>query len=220
MRAAKIALLEARKAAGLGALAAAPSIPNHTCRYRSPEEEMAAREEALTEQTCVMRSQLPALLRRLSKIEDPRDPKKTKHRLTMLILYGILMFVYQMGSRRAANQKMTRPQFMANLAIFFPGLESLPHHDTLNRLLSVIDVEEIMEAHVELMRQAIRKKKFRRYLVGNCYPIAIDGSQRTAERGMARASHEEWREASGAVLCLCAGSEPGLAKWDEHSSDH
>ncbi len=54
-RAAKIALREARKAAGLGALAAAPSIPNHTCRYRSPEEEMAAREEALTEQTRVMR---------------------------------------------------------------------------------------------------------------------------------------------------------------------
>ena len=41
--------------AGFGALAAAPSIPNHTCRYRSPEEEMAAREEALTEQTRMMR---------------------------------------------------------------------------------------------------------------------------------------------------------------------
>lgn len=189
-RAAKLALRAARKAAGLGA-PAAPTIPNHTCKYGSPEEEHAAREEALTEQLRVMRAQLPTLLRRFSKIEDPRDPKKTKHRLTMLMLYGILMFVYQMGSRRATNQKMTRPQFMANLAIFFPELESLPHHDTLNRLLSVIDVEEIMAAHVELMRQAIRKKKFHRYLVENCYPIAIDGSQKLVRSELLS---EEWLE--------------------------
>ena len=40
-----------------------------------------------------MRRMLPVLLKRLSKIPDPRNPKKTKHKLTVLMLYGLLAFV-------------------------------------------------------------------------------------------------------------------------------
>jgi len=189
-RAAKLALREQKEAAGL-IRPMAPSIPNGICPYESTDEEQQARQEALTEQMRVMRSQLPILLRWLSKIPDPRCPKKIKHGLRMLMIYGVLMFVYQMGSRREANRKMTRPQFQANLKLFFPELETLPHHDTLNRLLSVIDVEEIMAAHAELIRQLIRKKKFQRYLLENSYPIAIDGSQKLVRRELLS---EQWLE--------------------------
>ena len=51
----------------------------------------------------IMRQMLPILLRRLGKIPDPRNPNKLKHRLTVLMLYGLLVFVFQYGSRRAAN---------------------------------------------------------------------------------------------------------------------
>jgi hypothetical protein len=71
---------------------------------------------------------------------------------------------------------MTRPMFWKNLKFFFPELEDLPHHDTVKRLLSVIEVSEIESAHIELIRRMIRKKKFRRYLIADCYPIAIDGT--------------------------------------------
>jgi len=74
---------------------------------------------------------LPVLLRNLSDIEDPRQAKKVKHQLSALLLYGILMFVYQMGSRREATRKMTQPQFAENLRLVFPEVEDLPHHDTL-----------------------------------------------------------------------------------------
>ncbi len=73
---------------------------------------------------------------------------------------------------------MTRPQFEENLRLLFPELESIPHHDTLNRLLCGIDVDKIEEIHIGLIRQWIRNKKFYRYLVGNCYPVAIDGTQK------------------------------------------
>lgn len=52
----------------------------------------------------------------------------------------------------------------------------MPHHDSLKRLLSKIDVSKIEQIHIELIRRLIRKKKFRRYLIDNCYPIAIDGT--------------------------------------------
>ncbi|MDM8544129.1 transposase family protein [Desulfococcaceae bacterium HSG9] len=86
-----------------------------------------------------MRSQSPVLLNRLNNIPDPRNPEKSKHKLTVILIYGILTFIYQMASRRVANRTMTRPIFMKNLMLLFPELETVPHNDTLMRLLSRID---------------------------------------------------------------------------------
>jgi len=168
-----------------------PSIPNRTSEFQSVQEEQKARQQAAIDQIEPMRRHLPVLLRQLSKITDYRNPKKLKHKLTMLLVYGILCFVFQMASRREANRKMTRPMFLENLRLFFPELESLPHHDTLNRILSVIDVNQIEEAHIDLVRRLIRKKKFVRYLIQSCYPIAVDGTQKLV-RGELHS--EQWLE--------------------------
>lgn len=154
------------------------SIPNHKCPYDSVEEEKQARHDATTEQVRVFRAKLPILLERLSKIQDPRNPEKVKHKLTVLMIYGILSFVFQMASRREANREMSRPMFMENLRMLFPDLESIPHHDTLYRLLTEVDVNEIEGALIELVRKLIRKKKFSRYLLNGYYPIAIDGTHK------------------------------------------
>lgn len=156
------------------------SIPNTKSSFTTVEEETQARQEVVTSQALVIRAQLPTLLERLSKIPDPRDPKKVDHQMTMLLVYGILTFVFHMSSRREANRAMTRPVFMENLRLLFPDLESVPHHDTLCRLLKRIDVSEIERAHLDLFRRLIRKKKFRRQLIENHYPIAIDGTQKFA----------------------------------------
>jgi hypothetical protein len=168
-----------------------PSLPNRKNGYETVEEEQKARQDATIEQLRVMRSQLPVLLQRLSKIRDFRTPKKLKHKLTVVLTYGILTFVYQLGSRREANRKMTRPMFMKNLRELFPELEDLPHQDTLNRLLSGIEVNEIEQTLVELIRRFIRKKKFRRYLIQECYPIAVDGTQKLVRSELLS---EEWLE--------------------------
>ena len=96
------------------------------------------------------------------------------------MIYGILSFVLQLSSRREANRKMTRPVFEANLRLLFPNLEERPHHATLARLLARIDVLEIEPAHLDMIRPLMRRKKFRRYLIGGGYPIAIDGTQKFA----------------------------------------
>jgi len=73
---------------------------------------------------------------------------------------------------------MTRPMFMKNLKLLFPELGHLPHNDTLMRLLARIDGGEIEDTLIELVRKLIRNKKFVRYLVDNCYCLAIDGTQK------------------------------------------
>jgi hypothetical protein len=85
-----------------------------------------------------------------------------------------------MTSRREANRELSRPAFVATLQELFPELETLPHADTLHRLLSQLDVTQLEQAHVALIGRLIRGKKFRRYLVTQCYPIAIDGTQKSS----------------------------------------
>jgi hypothetical protein len=117
-------------------------------RFDSQDAESCARHEAVTGFVQFMRQQLPVLLKRLGKIPDPRNPNKLKYKLTALMIYGILVFVFQYASRRAANGEITRPVFEDNLRGLFPELETLPHADTLFRLLCRIDVSQIEQAHV------------------------------------------------------------------------
>jgi hypothetical protein len=156
------------------------ALPNTCSAYATVSQEQEAREQAVSGQLRILRRELPRVLERLAQIPNPRNPRKCRHKLTVLLLYGLLMFVFQFASRREVNREMTRPQFEANLQLLFPELETLPHADTLYRLLRDIDVCQIEQAHLELVERLIRAKKFRRYLINNCYPVAIDGSQKFA----------------------------------------
>jgi hypothetical protein len=154
------------------------TITNGKSRYQSPAAEGQARSEATWEHLKVLRAELPRLLQRFAAIPDPRNPRKTKHKLSALLLYGILSFVLQMASAREATRDLSRPMFWANLKHFFPELEETPHHDTLKRLLAALEISELENLHLDLVRSWFKKKKFRRYVVDNCYPIALDGTQK------------------------------------------
>ena len=98
--------------------------------------------------------------------------------MAVILLFGIFWFVLQKSSRRQANEELTDPIFLNNMRIFSPCLESLPHHDTVNRFLSMIDINELENILAGLIRDFIRSKKFRNYLIDNHIPIAIDGTQK------------------------------------------
>lgn len=151
---------------------------NCLSKDKTVEEETRSRQETVEAQVTVIRSQLPKLLARLRTIPDPRNPQRIKHKMTVVLLYGILMFVFQMSSRRDTNSKMSQPQFLENLKLLFPELETLPHNDTLWRLLSRIEVAEIEKVLADLVRSLIGSKKFRNYLTKCGYMIAIDGTQK------------------------------------------
>jgi DDE_Tnp_1-associated len=177
VRRAQRELQERQKAEGLKRVART-TIVNGKSEWKTVEEEKQARQEAVEEQLRVFRHVLPTLLERLDKIPDPRNPKTSKHKLTVVMLYGIVAFVFQMTSRREANREMTMPQFQENLKLLFPELDSTPHQDTLNRLLGKIPVDQIQDTLVELIARFIRNKKFCRYLVSNRYAMVMDGTQK------------------------------------------
>ena len=123
----------------------------------------------------------------------------------------------QMTSRREANRALSHPASLAPLQQLFAERASRPHADTLNRLLSERDVAHVERAHVALLQRLIRNKKFRRYLIAQCYPIAIDGTRDTRALrpvvggGMVGTTSGEGRRRIGAAVRLCAGSESSAA---------
>src|SRR5665647_1040890 len=90
-------------------------IANRKRGYETPEDEKLDRQTSVEAALKVYQKTLPILLKRLSKISDPRQPKKLKHSLTMLMIYGILMSVYQMSSLRDANKEMSTAIFFKNM---------------------------------------------------------------------------------------------------------
>lgn len=180
-RQAKVAARRRQRRASRGLDVAVPpgvSASNGRSPFATVEEERSGRQELVHGSLETLRRQWPKLQKRLEKIPDLRQPKKIKHRFDVLMLYGMLMFVLQMASRREANREMTGPQLVENLRLYFPEIEQLPHQDTLHRVLANTEPGQLEEALTEWIAQLIRNKKFARYLVEKCYPIAMDGTQK------------------------------------------
>jgi hypothetical protein len=108
--------------------------------------------------------------------------------------------------------------FEHNLRLLFPQLERLPHADTLFRLLCRIDVGEIEQAHLALVTQLIRNKKFSRYLINNCYPIGIDGIQKIAFSTRAMASSASRTARAMPFIASPHASSSLTSVWQEYHS--
>ena len=155
-----------------------PTPDNSKCPYKTEAEEIEARKETARDYLKVMQKTLPNILERLSKVKDYRDAKKVKHKVAVILLFGIFWFILHKTSRRQANEELTNTTFMENMKMFFPDIESLPHHDTVSRFLSNIDINELEDILAGLIRSLLRRKVFQKYLINKCVTIAIDGTQK------------------------------------------
>lgn len=154
------------------------TLPNRKSSFSTVSQEKAYIQSVTEEKLKVYANILPGLLKKLSQIPDPRNPNKIKHQITVMMLYGILMFTFQMTSRRQTNRGLTTPQLLENLRAIFPELIDMPHQDTLCRLLENMDVSKIETAYIQILKKLIRKKKFQNLLQQKRYLVAIDGTQK------------------------------------------
>jgi len=141
------------------------------------------------EQIKAWRSMLPILIRKFSRIQDPRRAKSVKHKVVVLMIFGLFAFVFRLSSRREMNRELTGAIVYKNLCKIFPEINSIPHADTLARLLEKINIKEIESAHVELIKTLIQKKKFKKLLINGCLPISVDGAQKLFRNGLLNDSH-------------------------------
>lgn len=154
------------------------ALPNKKSKFLTVEEELEDRQLTAEKTTAIYYKMLSIFLPKLSKIADPRNSLKIKHKITTLLIYGTLISMFHIGSRRNANKKLSTPILFENLRTMFPELETIPHADTLARLLEKINVNEIQDSMIELLKTLIKNKKFKNYLYKNHFIIAVDGTQK------------------------------------------
>ncbi len=152
---------------------------NRKSEYTTVEEEMAAHEEAVGAQLAQWEKHLPALLKKFARIPDPRRPGSVRHSVTVLLMYGLLLFVFHYASRREANREMTGPTLATMLRTVFPSVDSTPHFDTVERLLRTIPVETLEEFLEDRVTTILNKHHIRAYLADHGWVVAIDGTQKT-----------------------------------------
>jgi DDE_Tnp_1-associated len=163
-------------------------IPRTQARNRKQphctrEAMTADRAGKLEAQIQAWRNLLPLLIKRFSKIRDPRRVKSVEHQLVVVMLYGLFAFIFRLGSRREMNRELTGVVIFDNLKKLFPELTSIPHADTLARVLKKINVAEIERTHILLINKLIRGKKFKKLLLSGCLPVALDGTQKLYRDG-------------------------------------
>ncbi len=134
----------------------------------------------MTAQLGVWRKHLPPLFQKLARIQDLRRPGSVRHKATVILLYGLLLFVFHYASRREANWEATSPVMAEALRHVFPDVDSVPHFDTVERLLRTIPVETWETVLGERIATLLRQHQVQQYLVHGHWVVAIDGTQKFA----------------------------------------
>jgi hypothetical protein len=161
----------------------APStLPNAKSPWATAEQERADRQAAAEAQLQAIRSQWPALMAKLARIPDPRRPGSIRHKLTVVLVYGMLLFVLQYASRREGNRELGRPCLGEALRAVFPDLQDaeVPHLDTVNRLLARIPPEALQQVLTDRIQHLLRQGKLAGFMVRGQYVIALDGMHKLA----------------------------------------
>lgn len=162
-----------------------PTLFNRKVSWETEADEQAAHEEAVQAQLGVWKDHLPRLLECFAKIPDPRDPRKIRHKATVLIFYALLCGLFQVASRREANRIMTGPTLANTLRHAFPMIDSIPHFDSVARFLETIPEETWSAILQERIQALLKQHHVRQFLVQHAWVVAIDGTQKFAR-------HQPW----------------------------
>lgn len=150
------------------------NIDNRKNGNGTAEEEMAERLDAAVEFIKVNKKYLEAVIGDFAVVGDPRHQSYITYSAPELLLFGLLSFIFQAGSKRGSNAKLS-PVLLRNFNEFFTQLEKLPHADTLGNFLREIDADDIEEVKLKLIGRLIRNKVLDAFKINGAMLFVIDG---------------------------------------------
>jgi hypothetical protein len=126
---------------------------------------------------------MPGIIKDFSEIKDPRRTESVKHKLEVIMVYGLLIFLFRFPSRKQANLELTEPLFCRNIQALFPEINSCPHGDTVANVMEKINPMEIQKTHIKMIKDLIKSKKFKQLLIEGNLPITFDGVEKIKRNG-------------------------------------
>jgi len=126
----------------------------------------------------VLQHFFPLLAAWLGDVRDPRQSGRAVFPIKVLLLLGVLMFLSHCGSRNHFNDNVRDALEMAKTLARLLGceLEALPHMDTLEKVLRLIQPEDLEQLLAKMIRRLIRMKALDDWRVAGQFLLAIDGT--------------------------------------------
>jgi len=160
-------------------------------RNRKTREKLPPRSLSITNSFVkTIRTFFPKLGKWVRAISDPRNANQIDYDSEVIVWVAIFVGLLRLGSMRNINLLIGRDSddpsiFLDNFKSLFPllnikqfDLEGIPHYDTVIRLINRLDLKDIEQIFVKMLRYLIRKKALEKFrLVDKYYQIAIDGSR-------------------------------------------
>lgn len=122
-----------------------------------------------------MRHYFQDLFRWIDQIVDWRDENRIRYRVRDLIGTGLMMFMLKLASRRQLNEERGRGSFDANASGFFHG-RGIAHGDSVNYFLSRLEVEQLHQVRVNMVRQLMRQKVVDKFRIQGYVIMVVDGT--------------------------------------------
>ena len=110
-------------------------------------------------------------------IKDQREEWKITYPLEALLFTGVMLFIFQLGSRRQVNYRLRGNKTAEKKYKALFGVEDIPHGDTLNYAYRQLHVEEVQEVVCRMAEKLMKCAEMEQWrLFGIYYLIAIDGT--------------------------------------------
>lgn len=142
---------------------------------RAKEESMNYFKEFLK----VIKHFFPKMLQWLEQVKDPRHQSYIEYSMSMVLL--IRLFGASMGikSMRNITEKFNNSVCIENMKRLLKdkSIIELPHYDTINDLLEVLEPDEMKTLRHMLIVRLIQMKCFNSYKCGESWLIGIDGTK-------------------------------------------
>lgn len=152
------------------------TYPNRKSPYATSAEEQEARQADTGAWFETLFTWLPGWIEQFAQIPDPRQPGKVQHKLTVVLVYGVMLFLWQCGSRRAGNRELTQPAVWETLQAAFPELDTIPHMDTVARVLERIPADQFEPILLDTIKRLLRNRRLTTWMVRHQYLVAVDGT--------------------------------------------
>ena len=111
-------------------------------------------------------------------ITDPRRANSVKHSIGMIILYTLLLFMFQFGSRNAIHKVLSRGHIRKTVGRALGIKMDAIHGDTINNALSKLEPKEVERARDRIIKNITKDKLVKGKMPLGKVCIAIDGVQK------------------------------------------
>jgi hypothetical protein len=109
-------------------------------------------------------------------VTDGRNPDLITYPLASLLVTGVLLFLFRLGSRRQIQYQLRENgASQAKLGAWFE-VATVPHGDTLNYAFQKLQPKEMQAVVCRLVERLIRKKVLYRWRLFDNFLVAVDGT--------------------------------------------